>query len=75
MVRENRKINNKNRILAMLVMFLIITCIFAFSKSSMHINNTRSIKSKADEKSNSMIKSADITILDGIGPFARIIPL
>lgn len=69
MVRENRKINNKNRILAMLVMLLIITVIFAFSKSSMHINNTRIIKSKAGVKSNSIIKSADITILDGIGPF------
>lgn len=69
MIKEKRKTNNKNRILAMLVMLLIIIGIFVFSKSSMYINNTKSVKNKAGEKSNSIIKSADITILDGIGPF------
>ncbi len=69
MVKEKRERNSKNRILVMLIIFALVACFFAFSKNNINTNNIISIKNKAGVKSNSIVKSADITILDGVGPF------
>lgn len=66
-IKKERNVNN--RFLIMLLVFSLIACFFAFNKNSINTNIIRNIKNKAGVKSNSIVKSADIVIVDGTGPF------